>query len=1138
MLQMAMSTMNDAGTARDAAERARALDTARSFIVQAPAGSGKTELLLQRYLALLARVAQPEAIVAMTFTRKAAGEIRDRVLGALRTAGTDEPPTDANRALTWRLARAVLERDRARAWNLVAHPARMRVHTIDALCLMLMRQAPLAVKLGALPQLSERAERMYVEAARAELAAAAATDDSWQRLLDYLDNDADRLVALIAELLGKREQWLPHLVTDDVPALRAALEAALRAEIDTELRELSALLPQPVARSLAKLRLYAARNLAAGGATHPLAMFPGSDKLPPADVAGLPHWQAIAGWLLTKKGTIRQSVNKKHGFPGHGSAGTPGFAERAAQKHAMEDLLSTLSAIPGLPASLHIVRSLPPSQYDDSAWKFIAALLAVLPRVAARLRVVFAQANAIDFSEATLITLHALGNGDAPSELLLALDARIEHLLVDEFQDTSLAQYDLIRALTAGWEPGDGRTLFVVGDPMQSIYRFRAAEVNLYLEVRRSGRIGSVVLEPLTLARNFRSQCGLVEWVNATFLRLLAARASSRGTVAFTTAVAARGPGAEPATTLDLCTDSRQEAAVVVGRVKAALASDAQDIAVLVRRRADLAEILPALRNAGIGYAAVDLDRLSERQAVLDIAALAHALLQPDDRAAWLAVMRAPWCALTLPDLFAVVRACDSGTLCDAVATPRRSEVLSRLSADGRLRFERFATVVAAALAQRGRLPFATMVRAAWLALGGPACTAEAIDLAAAERVFALLREHALGADVPDWAGFGLALNELYAEPEGAAAAAVRIMTLHRAKGLEFDVVVMPGLARRPPHGVPQLLLWRRRLSGLLLAPIRARGSSNDDRVYAYLRALAVAEDEAELGRLLYVGCTRAKGSLHLTATLDEEGTGADARWKPPVRGSALAALWPALAEQAAPRSAAAGATRALAATRGVPLLRLPLQWQLPPAPGLDVTPLPEVQTLRESVEFDWVREAARRIGTVAHRLLRRIGAEGIERWTPDRVAAERAPLLRELAARGFTGAEADAAVEQVLAAVQTTLTDARGRWLFDPAHADARSEFAVTHWREGAFVHGVLDRTFIAADGTRWIVDFKLSRHEGGGSEAFLDNERERYRAQLEAYAEAMRALDPRPIRLGLYFPLLAAWREWPAVDALADRV
>jgi ATP-dependent helicase/nuclease subunit A len=109
---------------------------------------------------------------------------------------------------------------------------------------------------------------------------------------------------------------------------------------------------------------------------------------------------------------------------------------------------------------------------------------------------------------------------------------------------------------------------------------------------------------------------------------------------------------------------------------------------------------------------------------------------------------------------------------------------------------------------------------------------------------------------------------------------------------------------------------------------------------------------------------------------------------------------------------------------------------------------------------------------------------------------------------------------------------------LFDPAHADARSEFAVTHWREGAFVHGVLDRTFIAADGTRWIVDFKLSRHEGGGSEAFLDNERERYRAQLEAYAEAMRALDPRPIRLGLYFPLLAAWREWPAADALADRV
>ena len=223
---------------------------------------------------------------------------------------------------------------------------------------------------------------------------------------------------------------------------------------------------------------------------------------------------------------------------------------------------------------------------------------------------------------------------------------------------------------------------------------------------------------------------------------------------------------------------------------------------------------------------------------MLDIASLAHALLQPDDRAAWLAVLRAPWCALALPDLFALAAACGKRSLCEAIGGACLDEVLPRLSPHGRARFERFAAVVAAALAQRGRLPLVAWLRGVWLALGGPACVNEAIDLAAAERVFALLHEHALGSDLPDWAGFTAALHTLYAEAEADAATRVRVMTLHRAKGLEFDVVVMPGLARKPPPRVAQLLLWREAEAGLLLAPIRARTAANreQDPVYAYLR--------------------------------------------------------------------------------------------------------------------------------------------------------------------------------------------------------------------------------------------------------------------------------------------------------------
>lgn len=1113
--------MSDARATADDSARARALDSSRSFIVQAPAGSGKTELLLQRYLALLAAVAQPEAIIAMTFTRKAAGEIHARILGALRGAG-GPAPEEPQHALSWRLARTVLERDRALGWNLLEHPARMQVYTIDALCVALMRHAPLAVQLGALPRLTERAEPMYAEAARSELDAAAGGDASWQRLLDYLDNDAERLVGLIAGLLAKREQWLPHLVTDDAVALRAALEAALGAAIEVELGLLRALLQPAQACELSRQLAYAARNLARHDASHPLATYPDSDALPAASGAALPHWQAIATLLLTKKGTLRLRVDKRQGFPATAAA------DFETRKQAMQDLLATLAAIPGFPDALHFVRNLPPPSYDDAAWAFIDALLGVLPRVAARLETVFAQANAIDFSQATLIALRALATSDAPSDLLLALDARIEHLLVDEFQDTSRAQYELVERLTAGWTPGDGRTLFLVGDPMQSIYRFRNAEVGLFVTAQERRQIGDIRLEPLTLGRNFRSQRGLVDWVNESFAGL----PSIRGVVEFKPALAARGPGPEPAVTLDLGADAAQEAGVVVARIRAALATDAKDIAVLVRRRAELSQILPALRGAGIAYAAVELDRLSERQAVLDIASLAHALLQPDDRAAWLAVLRAPWCALALPDLFALAAACGERSLCEAIGGACLDEVLPRLSPRGRARFERFAAVVAPALAQRGRLPLVAWLRGVWLALGGPACVNEAIDLATTERVFGLLHEHALGADLPDWEGFTAALHTLYAEAEADAATRVRVMTLHRAKGLEFDVVVMPGLARKPPPSVAQLLLWREAEAGLLLAPIRARtaASRDQDPVYAYLHALAAKEDAAELGRLLYVGCTRARQCLHLIAALDIEADAQGrARWKPPVRGSSLATLWSAVEALALPPAPVAEPSRPAAAAPAVTLARLPLGWRIPPPP-LPVVPLPEVQRSGEMVAFDWVRETARWIGTVAHRLLRRIGEDGLAAWSGERVAAQRPRVEREFTALGFTPAEASAAAAEVLRALHMTLDDARGRWLFDPEHTDAHSEWALTQWCDGAFIHRVPDRTFVSADGTRWIVDFKLSSHEGGGAAAFLDQERERYRPQLEAYAALLRALDARPMRVGLYFPLLSGWREWSA--------
>src|SRR5207237_562609 len=146
-----------------------ALDPTRSFTVRAPAGSGKTELLIQRFLRLLAVANKPEAIVAITFTRKAAGEMLDRILGALRDAKDEVPVGKPHMETTRQLALQVLERDCELEWDLLDHPGRLRVQTIDSLCMSITGAMPWLARLGGMSRIEEDARQLYEEAAHLTL---------------------------------------------------------------------------------------------------------------------------------------------------------------------------------------------------------------------------------------------------------------------------------------------------------------------------------------------------------------------------------------------------------------------------------------------------------------------------------------------------------------------------------------------------------------------------------------------------------------------------------------------------------------------------------------------------------------------------------------------------------------------------------------------------------------------------------------------------------------------------------------------------------------------------------------------------------------------------------------------------------
>ncbi|MDA8108476.1 MAG: UvrD-helicase domain-containing protein [Betaproteobacteria bacterium] len=970
----------------DQEQRALALDSARSFIVQAPAGSGKTSLLVDRFLALLGTVREPEEVVAITFTRKAAAEMRARVIERI---SPELAP-------------------------------RLRIQTIDALCAALTAQMPVLARFGAQPAIAEDASELYREAAARTLAD---ITPPVARLLAHLDNNVADAAGLLAEMLARRDQWLRQA---GGPPVRAELEAALAGE-----RE---------------------RLVAHARALH---------------AAATPE---LAKAVLTKEGEWR----KRPAAP------------------------PELQAIAGLREALAALLAAPPAAYTEAQWEALEAILALLRPALAQLRLLFAERGEVDFTEIAHGALGALGTPEEPTDLLLALDVRVKHLLVDEFQDTSNSQWELLERLTAGWEEGDGRTVFVVGDPMQSIYRFRDAQVGLFLHARRRGLPG-VKLQPLTLSTNFRSQGAIVDWVNRVFPRVLPAdEDESSGAVPYSPSVPFEPGDPTGAPALELFADGEAEARRVVELVRAARGKTA----ILVRNRSHLDATVPALKAAGIAFRAVEIEQLGEKQVVQDLYALTRALTHLGDRVAWLALLRAPWCGLTLEELAALFEPHPERTIWESM--------------QGVLRLARIVAVLAPALENRLRGTLRDRVEGVWLALGGPACLTDPTDLEDAEIFFDELERLEEAGELEDFAALAESLAQLFAEPDvEAGPEAIEIMTIHKAKGLEFHTVIVPGLDRGPRSGRRPLFAWRALAGGkLLLAPIDETGGEREP-LYRYVRALEREAEDIEAGRLLYVAATRAASRLHLLGCVkvDEDGV-----VKMPPRRSLLGLAWEALQDQVKLPAAAPAAPEAKALPPAQELRRLPADFRLPEAPEAVKWKAQEEGRDEEAPPFDWAKEAVRHAGIVVHAWLQRIAEDELRGWYARRIDALRARIVRDLERRGVAPVDVGRATGLVVTALKNTLADERGRWLLGP-HPVARSEYRLRSRLRSLRI----DRYIEDARGVKWIVDYKLSEHEGGGIEAFLDAQRERYSAQLDRYSEAVGGA-----RRGLYFPLHRGWREW----------
>ncbi|MFZ5450241.1 MAG: UvrD-helicase domain-containing protein [Thermodesulfobacteriota bacterium] len=1106
--------------------RDQALSPSEGFHLEAPAGSGKTSVLLARFLTLLARVDTPEEMLALTFTRKAAGELRSRVMGLLwerRDPGPEASPLDLK---LHELAEEVFRRHADEA-TLKLTPERLPIMTFHGFCAQLLKLAPQEAGVPLSFTLMEEDEDRWLKAEaldelRVRLNARPAQDPvrlALVRRLVRLNNDWPRLAKELHGLLSRRDSLGDFLVlarvSRDADAYQRLLEDRFQMVLPPSLEGLRVGLADS-ALGRAWPEFWQELQGAPHGDILP-SVIPGTK---PADLVG---WQAISQVLLTaSQGEPRRRFSRKDGFP-------EGFDQK---KWAA--LIQALP--PAVIRSLKQFREMTPfgaSAEEAAALQDLVILVGEALKVYEQL---CAKRAALDFVALEQATLNLLSEDD-PTEIMLRLDWRLKHILVDEFQDTSENQMNLLCRLISGWQTGTGRTLMVVGDPKQSIYGWRQAKPRLFMESRTGlpcGTAAPLPLTPLWLTTNFRASRTLIAWTNQVFEDTVMAG----GTAGAGFHRAEPRPGAMdgPAPYLALFsgeTDlaARQlEARWLARRVADCLPSLKKDenIGILLFTRTHLPLYLKALGETGLAVRVKEGLKLADSRVVAHLHNLARALVRPQDDTAWAAALRGPWGPLNLAALVDVAHA--PGELW--------SERVRHLATEDNCPVElrQLATSLAEAQRQVGRRPLADILTE-WLNVisgwTGIAAWEGPLGVANGRTYLDLLAAAEEGLPETTFLKADFNLQEAFQPPDPRAQASrVEILTVHGAKGLEFDQVFLPFLDWQPlksEDNTPPFLLEEipgRRLHGLALARpyIREKQSS----LYLLLRNLKNQRIVDEARRVFYVAVTRARQRLVMSAAVRVDKTGdwqvsgdGPLAWLkehyrldlPPV-GTPVS--WPQ------PELLVELVTTVAPLTGEVETPReLPLAWEFqqeaaPYRVGFPSrlpaqtkgTPLPA-----ESPEDG---NSARIRGEVTHRAL-----ESMARGEPLPDTMSLAAALRQ---EGMTPPMAASLAQEIFAELQACQADPFLAALLKPDLPWAASEWLLEDQPQpGLIRRGVIDR--LAFDGKDWwLLDFKTSRPAAKEDwEEFMADEVEKYRPQLTAYremaAEVKGLASPARIRGGIYF-------------------
>ena len=1068
-------------------------DRNADILVSAGAGSGKTRVLVERYVTLLADCRIPQ-IAAVTFTDAAAAEMRERV----------------RRELRGRPELAGHQRDVDQAL----------IGTIHSLCLQILREHPVAAGAVAATRIlpDDEAEYERIGAALDALEDAAQSDDG--RALAVRELGVFSLSEQLPQMLDRRDEVAAAFgrlgagtVDDWARRVRRLLEAEVRSALEPERPELE--------------RLVAGLRQAHAGAAP-------TDRLA-QQVAGL--LAALGDPLPAAPGAFVDAV----------VAACPIIKLNVGSKKNWDDLDAVKADLGALREAGGRLQEVPRWRpFEAQALQVLAALKGVFEDACRRYRARKSDLSGCDYLDLELEAIQLLKRHP---EIAAGYRSRLRHVMVDEAQDLNETQVRLLRLLTgaSATSPaaGSGPHRFLVGDAKQSIYRFRGSDVahfNRYQE--QIGHAGGSVR---ALTQSFRTHDELVEVCNGLFDRVFAdgagpgavrmQRMSGRRPAAWkgphlAVIPIARTSGGDDA-------DRRRVEADAVAREVAALlsagspvwdaeagcarAASPRDVAILLRRLANVHVFEQALESHGVPYVTPAGAGFFTRQEVRDLTNLLAWLAEPDDHIALVGALRSPLFMLDDRTLLAC-HAADRSWLRVLAEPP------GDVAGDARQRCTHAAAVL-------GELREA-------VALEPPDAIAElALDLTGFEAAWAPVRggEQALanirklvailrtlgGRSIDEAVAYLHRRRDELADREGLAVVdrsdAVRLLTIHGAKGLEFPIVFVPEAHIRPPEGFG-VVRWRP-ADGIAVT-LSPDGDADERRrrpgLFQLLRQRDRGEEDAEYRRLLYVAATRAADRLFVSGDEDaREGS-----WMALCRET-LAGMDQGLAEIRPPVPVDLDAI-----ARSGP----PAEVAVPPASverkvTAPLVERPAVIPLRSSTPVTSLRTPARRSAPRGHgdglALVRgNLAHAALREWFTTGGRPSLGPLLARLhpTADGRAARRALAEVDDMLDRFDGTEL---AQVLRQPA-TRAHFELPFGWYWDGAPVHGTIDLAYEHAG--RWhLVDFKTDEVRRGR----LKQAAAPYLGQVALYAGALRqALGSAPLA-SLYF-LRAGAGYFPTADEL----